>query len=1475
MRSRLKSLTVTGILILLYAVYYWFIPFLLNLNIEFLENIIQKQGCNIKIINPQFQTGLLPEIIFKADNFILLNSDNSKAIEIEKPYIKTALLPLILKHIDIKNFCAENISAKIFYDKTLKLGQYQINLENRTPMKLKHAKIKLNGFNVEMHDLKNEKSMLLKGHYLDVKDFNPDKELIFSTAADFYTEEKLARINFDLETGLPLNKISQNNLKINADIINLNLDDFTPYAKIWSKNEITKLTGIINVSVKTDLTSDNLKKLQTGMEFNDFGIYAKEKSKSVYAKDKLTISSSLNILKDGFNIDYANISGNGINFDLFGSVKNLTVKFPNIDLYLKIKNSLCENIIPLLPGEENLVPEINLLKLKQNVFGGNVNGNLKIKGKSDSPNIFGKIDITEAYLVKPITNAEKAVISLDFRGKKLLLDTHVPTAKNQYVDVTGPIEIYPPRNVDLRITSTEVIDFVTAQTVLNPLHEILTFQLGPVPIMKLSGTGNINLHITGNKQIPHGWGKFTFQNTTAEFNDIHNLVLKDGFGELTFNDENTYFTAHKATLNGKPVKIEGTCTLQGDMDFKITANNQNINKMLKSVNSSPMLADIQKMISPIENVNGLSNINLNITGKVKDPKDIVFNKNIFAKGMIELFSNEITLKDLPVNLTNVNGRTEFENEKITLNLLAAVKNSEIKITGEIKDNIANLKTVSEHFAFRDVFDLLPDIKIPYGEDFAKVYLSFNAKYSGKINPVNYNNIFMKGKIHPSKGSEFNIDECNLGLNNSAFKTSQITGMLKNSPYKFSINVNNAFDKKPKVNGDFKLENFNLASLNDEKIKKILISQNIKSIGNFSDFAGYADISAKINNGNFRIFALLKDISFIHIPSSEKLKIKSGNVFLNNNTLHINKINAQSGDMPVWVDGKINKIFNKKPEFNLYINAKLNREFFDRFFNNRAVYPIKLKGEMILSSIITGTIDNLKTKSVVKLDENSDLYYMGVSAGDKQQTVNIEIDSNITPAGITLNRFQYDKISSSDDNKPSVNPQVTATGAITYLPDNNAAFKNLHITTQSPTDAKIFNIIFRKPLMKQGTFTSDLLLNGTMLNPKIRGKLDIRGIDMPIFDSTVKDINLEFKPDTILIKSRGIVLTNNIEIEAAAKNKLTPPYIIENVNVKLDDLDINKLTAALRDWEAEATRNKLSAALDGGVNFDIDRIILKNADVTANTISVRNIRAEDLTANLNLNEKMQLNIDKFRFKTAEGTVEGNFHHNFLTHAMQLHLNLDKANAQIMTEALFDLKGQIYGSMTGETDILCNGTSYEKCMQTLEGEGSFTVSDGKMPKLGSLEYLLKAGNLIKSGLAGLSINGIIDFITPLKTGEFSSIKGDIKISEGIINPINIYSNGNDLNMYLTGSYNIVSAIADMRIFGSLSKNVTNVFGRIKNASFNTLLNVIPRVNEDVRDDFKAETDKIPKSENGSISRLFNAEIYGDINGENYVKSFHWIK
>lgn len=215
-------------------------------------------------------------------------------------------------------------------------------------------------------------------------------------------------------------------------------------------------------------------------------------------------------------------------------------------------------------------------------------------------------------------------------------------------------------------------------------------------------------------------------------------------------------------------------------------------------------------------------------------------------------------------------------------------------------------------------------------------------------------------------------------------------------------------------------------------------------------------------------------------------------------------------------------------------------------------------------------------------------------------------------------------------------------------------------------------------------------------------------------------------------------------------------------------------------------------------------------------------------------------------------------------------------KLSVKTFFDLPGQMYGHVTGDMNIACRGMSSVDCINTLNGEGSFEVIDGRMPKLGSLEYLLKAGNLITGGITGLSINGIIDLITPLKTGNFEKISGNIKVKDGIANDINVYSKGNDLNMYMTGNYNISTLVADMEIYGSLSKNFSTLLGKIGNSSLNRLFNTIPGVNiNEINPSSTSKINKIPNFDKTNVLRVFKAEIFGDINGSNYVKSFRWIK
>ena len=108
----------------LYGVYDWGIPAIIDLpnNIDLIEQtVLKKSGYKISIQNPSLKMGLIPAIKIKADDFAILNDDNSKAFDVEKPYISIRLLPLIFKEIDIHDFSAENIQTNLVFDKDNKL----------------------------------------------------------------------------------------------------------------------------------------------------------------------------------------------------------------------------------------------------------------------------------------------------------------------------------------------------------------------------------------------------------------------------------------------------------------------------------------------------------------------------------------------------------------------------------------------------------------------------------------------------------------------------------------------------------------------------------------------------------------------------------------------------------------------------------------------------------------------------------------------------------------------------------------------------------------------------------------------------------------------------------------------------------------------------------------------------------------------------------------------------------------------------------------------------------------------------------------------------------------------------------------------------------------------------------------------------------------------------------------------------------
>lgn len=1312
MKVRLKLLLLILIFVLLYAGYYWGIPAIFNIRnrVPAIENIIKKQlGLQVELKNPTLKMGLIPSVWLDAYSFNV-KDDKSSPLLIIKPKLKLKLLPLLFGKIQVAYFSCDKINADLKIDKHYRfyIGNHIIIRSSDPKISIEDSKMNIESYEIKLKDETQNKNILMKGDYLNLDKYDSKKGIKFSINSNLKVNGRPSTINLDMDFKLPFKKgFNTNEIVFNGTVTNLNLDDLSPYIKNLSNNEIKQTSGILNIEASTKNLNRKTTRITTVMSIKNFSIIAKNKQNSIHFKNKLNVSSIVDISKNVLSIKKFKILSGKINANITGEINKISSRNPILNLAFNIDKSRTEDFISLIPAKNYKNISVNLPALKKYGYYSDIQGKFFVKGKLDRPELRGSCFLTNGYIIKPL-NIPRAMVKLEFLGTKVYIDVIVPISKVEKVMVRGPVDLYGNQKVLLDISSTSNVDLQTTESILNPLHEIFYFDLGPLPDMQLQGQGNINLKVKGTKSDPHLFGVFNFRNTTGSFNGV-NTVLKNTDGSLYFINKNTHFITKKAFLDNKPVKVDGKCTLTGDLDYDIIANNQNLESLITILKNSPALKINPKSIETIKDIHGKSNINLKLKGKAQSIDEFIIGKTICATGNIKLLGDNIYFRHLGVTIKNLFGNIKIKNNNADFDLYSTVDKSTFYIKGKMRRNSLNLKV-------------------------------------------------------------------------------------------------------------------------------------------------------KLNN---------LDFSYFNIP----VKILSGNIELNNNKLILYKVNALLDSMPVLADGLITDIF-KTPNFNVYLNAKPSQKFVDKYINKNALYPLKIKGDIGYSARVKGTKDLLNAQAEINLEEDSNIYYMGSTLGDVNNPIRIFLNSNVSKNSIYVNNFQYDKLITSQNSKEYVSPQLNAQGQI-KINNNEIILKNFRIKTQNNTDAKIFNIIFKKPMIKKGLFDSNISINGPISSPKLIGTANFTGIDIPIWETTIKDVSLKFDDKNINIMSKGEIFSNKITFNSNMENKLKPPYVFNDVDIYFGNLDINEVVKSLKNLETQVDINKLTEQKQ---NINITNFIIKNGNLNADSISIKNIFAQNFAAKFSLNDKLIFSLNDFKFDIADGNINGDLNYNLLNAKSSLNLNVNKINANSITEALFDLPDQIFGSLTGQVDLTCNGKTHKTCMDTLSGKGGFRVANGRMPKLGSLEYLLKASNIVKSGITGITMNSIIDLLTPLKTGQFENINGIFTINSGIADSIQIFSKGKDLSLFLTGTYNFSTQIADMEIFGRLAKKISTILGPVGNASLNSLFNTIPGLNldESNKAEFIENLNKVPGFElNDKAYRIFSAKIYGDINGSNYVQSFKWIE
>lgn len=1415
---------------------------------------------DLDLVKPRLVTYVIPNLTIKADN-IKLSDHNKPALELEKPYINIRLLPLLSGRVHINRCSAKKIDVNLALKDKIYLANIPLEFK-QTNVNGKINKVQIDSLRVNVED--SGQVYILSGSDLYFK--NKRKAFILKGKTELLAKNNVAKTNLNIY--LPRNK-NLKNTKFDISVENLNLSVFTDLVKKGIYDEITNLSGIINVNSDDKKLAANFKSLK--IEFKDT-------TKSMIFPDVLKVVAEHKIEKDSFKIKHLSATADSLSASLSGTVSKIFSSEPIFDLSINLDKSDIRKGALLLPPI--VTPDISIPKLKEYPFYGSIWGNMRVKGKLPEPDITGNIKVSDGVLIKPIPHSTGgANVNIDLLGKQLVLDVVVPAGGREVVYVSGDVMLYGDKFAHLNVRSSKSVDLAVAEFVVNPLHEILCFMIGPVPIMDVKGRGNIDIKIVGTKKDPHIWGAFNFINTSARFLEVNNLLLEHASGYLEFNNQNAHFINKTGLLHGQPATVDGVCTLFGDLDFNVTANNQNLSDLITVLTTSPMLKDMSDVVPNVSDVKGKSDFYLHLRGKLFDIADLKINENVIPKGYIKLLGNSLKMENIPVN--GIKGIINYDKKDCDLDLKAMISSASISsIKGSIKNEVADLKIDCPRIR---VNELNPQ----HLKHLDPLVIRLKAAYKGKVKSVEIGGInavieVIKNNLPVKNGK---IISGKIVLKNSNLSVQNLKGIIKKNPFSANISAKNiGKDKlnlsKAVINGEFSCKDFDLPTLNLISKAKILPNDIQNQLENINIKSGKASVSAKARHSKINAAATMKDVNLLYSINNDKTKAEipirviSGQLGVKNNTCNINRINCLVDEMPILLFGKIDNIYSN-PKYNIHMNSKLVQRVFDKYWNAYNIYPVKMNGDILYSSLIEGDKSHIRIKSDIRMEENSSIYYMGASVGDTLNPITVNLDADVNKNGwIKINKFKYNKLIASQNNKHNVLPLLSVSGQLKSV-GKVFDIRNLIVKTENPTNANFFNIIFKKPTIKRGNFTSDLKINGMSNRPKIIGKLNANNIEMPYLNTTIKDIVVDFKPATIQVTTKGEVLDNYIMVNANLKNSSTPPYKVNNADLYINDFDIDNSWNQFKQMELKGFSSAIAPDTDTAGSEIIHSLLLNNVKIRAGNVRVRNIKASNLEALCSLNNKMRMSVDSFKFNMASGTMSGKLSYNLLNNYVQMELDSKNVNANELSYALFDITGQIYGSLTGHIELGFNATSDKTRLETLSGFGSFNVIKGRMPKLGSLEYLLRAGNLIKGGITGLSMNGLIDIVTPMKTGEFSSIDGVLRFKDGIVKTLEIRTLGKNLNLYLIGSLNLTNQIADMHVYGQLSKKVSTILGAAGNISLNTLFNKIPGISLNSDNQLVNDLNKIPGIElSNRANRRFMVEILGDINSENFVKSFKWI-
>ncbi|MDD3012169.1 MAG: AsmA-like C-terminal region-containing protein [Candidatus Gastranaerophilales bacterium] len=1167
-----------------------------------------------------------------------------------------------------------------------------------------------------------------------------------------------------------------------------------------------------------------------------------------------------------------------IKLDVNGQI--ISVNKPNTEfninyaskLPLKINNILANE--PVLTGQiKDLYPEMfksyigkqfylmnsirfhdlkfNISMKKSKIIPRAIYAEILLKSKTGAENT-GKI------LVKGIVqNDQLNVKELSLKGKDIDLF------------LTGIINNFTSKNAVLNL------NLAVKKLKLNKLLPILpdNFKLPDNSIVEfrkyaVDGDLNADISIKGKVQKPDFYGSIDFKNLFLSYENFTDFI-RNTSGRLVFDGRKVIFTDITGFIDKSRININGYSDFDGNINIKTAFSGLNLGLIHNFIVKNPDFEKINIKLKDINHLSGFASGILGFTGAAA---------NLKTDGNIILSDVYIAFKGIVKPLEKLQGKIRFVQGNIFFEKIQGIiANSLFKADGGLVNNVIKASITSDRVNLSNFYNILrqsPALKN------LKEQLKDISNLSGyarvKIN--------LFGQIGENilQNAEVNIISTNISTKRLGFPINILSGKIfatANKIWVQSVKAN-ILGGQAEINGqisglntgkiypEIKIVSRNLDVRVINELKKTpFISKEIKNyLNEFSDFKGYLTLRATILPDKYFIDAKFNRVSAVYKPQNIRLGIRTGTLSITPDIINIKSLHSRISKSSFFINGQVEN-YVTKPNFNLTGSIVVNSEDIDKYINPYLDEPIKTEGKIPVNTTIQGNLSNLCILAEMTLEKGVNITLpKDISLpNDKVRTFNLAAHGNINHINIETFDIILDHIQRI----------LHVSGIIEGILTSDIAFTNLQVINPDPMDIRLLNLFIEpdtdEPFFSEGTVKADLFLNGAAYSPEITGNIELNNNVIPSKNTKINHAIVEFTDNTLLLSESSInIAGSDLQVKGTADKTFNLPLNVRDVEITSSSLNMDKVQKAIIKQEENEP-----------IAFETLPITVQSGQIKANEFIISNFITNNVTSSFTITPDWLLTIPDLYLEAADGKASGKIIHNIKSTETTGTMSVEGMSANAAATIFLNIPNEVYGTLKGNVQFDTKGKTKDELISNASGITTFSIKDGRLTRLGSLEYLLLAANTVTVGLAGINLNSILNLIVPQRTGYFEELDGKLTAEKGILSTDNVASKGKNLSLLLSGKINMLTNDSELTILGRVSKKVSGLLGPLGSLSINTFVEYLPGLGFIPGAGGKGLIEMIPLISRIPILglgqkkfRRFVVEIQGDLYDPKSVKSFRWL-